>query len=1150
MPDRIDEFLKRPTATKRKPDRIDEFLKAPVVAQPAAPPSGPGFVENLEIGGRRALLTAADAGRAFEDAVNAAGRGDLGPLGQLIESAGRGVVSAAGFLTAGAPADPKLAEISAQREQRMDAQPELFSKEARAERQRLDVRAGQDPSLAGKITRRATEGVLTAAPSIVAGVATGGSAPAMAAVSGFQSLNQPEVLIPNIALAAAPIPLGRVVAPIVRRIKAGKVAPSVPARPAAPTIDEFLATTPIAQAEPALPAIGAPPSLPTPAPVAPRAAIVELTAAQQEAAALNSAIQKLGTDSVDEIAEMIANSNRRFNRTVTAPGQAKRKITPAERQSMRDDYDRVKALTKEENAALAEVLPERGTSPVFSEPIPSQGIAAGESRNISDISIDEPSAQLDANLRQLLGFFESQGLGPATRIDLPIAVRQIARGQLGKGKMIEAGQIKELGLPVDLNYQGGPIERAASISIDDIVLGRDDLSPERLLKVASAMKKGGLPAGAEVDPIMVSQNPITGKWAASDGNHRIAILKLGGYKGKLDVIAETSPEISMRLDPPTTAISTAVGPRASEISPMEVEIGRQLNQATRPNVTRNLDPLEVESMEGARQAPLFDPQRNLAPLEVAPMKTAEQLPLMDVAQKKRLRKALNLMADAIQIPRALMSSADISAPFRQGAILSLPPSRWGKALRSTVEMFRALVPDKPTSVKGGIKAQFQPKTERYQRMVDAIASDPDAQVGQNHGLKLTSQTRDGLRKAEEDFVSRTADRIPIVRESQQAYTAYIDNTRLNTFKLYKDAIDKQGFTPDQMKRGYEAAARWINIASGRGSFGEKADRAMDALNFFIFSPRFVASRMQVLNPMTYLRNAGTAEGRVVLKKQMSEMAQFAGMVGGTLLLAKAAGFKVGQSPDKPDFLRLSLGNYHYDGLAGLQPVMRLIYGLGADAARAARGEKPEEGRTALDVGARFLRSKAAPIPSYFVDFLDRKTFEGKPFDATKGAIERVTPMMWGDMAEAFQREGIGGPLMLSPGAIGFGAQYFEPKPIDAAIEKRPGLMNELVRLQIRIKDPRRKEGEGDQAYKGRQEAIADLYGRFGVSLMSNRDYARLPDQDKQGVFDLLHSRILDAVNTRDRRTGQFQAGPLIQSLRQSKTQKTIRERLISRRPAL
>jgi len=1137
MGDRVAEFLKR-SAPKGKPDRVEEFLKRPPAQQPAAPapqPEQPGFLEslgtNLKVGVQRAGQSLQEAERIATEAIESAIRGDIEPARQIFERIGRGaapIVSALGgrpelagqtFLGETVAQVGPIAEVARKQQERLATKPEYASREAAAERARLGALAAQDPSLAGKIVRRGTETAVGALPEVIAGIATGGSVPAMTGVAAFQSLAQPEMMIPAIALSATPIPIGKAIAPLVRRIKAGKVAA------------EALTPSPAVAPEAALPAIEAPPSLPRAAPDVP------LTAAQNEAAALNSAVQKLGTDSVDEIAEMIANSNRRFNRTVSAPGVPKRKITPIERQAMRDDYARVSRLTKEENAALAEVLPERTFAPV--QP------GSPTSRHISDIPIDEPNAQLDANLRQLKTFFGSRDIVQESKIAAAV-------GRSADDPAIVS--TADLGLetvPVPVRPSDAvPVGRR--ISVEDISLGRDTLSKGRMFGVQESLKGGvkpetkGVPLRQQVEPMTVIPDPARpGKFIVEDdGNHRIALMKLQG-------VTEEIPVKSFETPAQTAQIGAAMGPRAGEIAPMEVEIGRQLQQAQPSGVARNMDPLEVESMAGARQIPLFDPQRNMAPLEVGSMKTAEQLPLLDVAQKSRLKKALAIAADVYNIPRALLSSSDISAPFRQGAILSLPPSRWGKALRSSVEMFRALVPDKPTSIKGGIKAQFQPKTERFQRMVDAIAADPDAQAAQGAGLHLGTQAQGPLRKAEEEFVSRTADRIPIVRESQQAYTAYLDNIRLNTFKQYKQAIDAQGFSAAQTERAYKAAADWINIASGRGSFGPKLDKAMDALNFFVFSPRLLASRIQVLNPRTYLKNATTAEGRVVLKKQMAEMAQFTGMVGGTLLLAKAAGLKVGTNPEKPDFLRISAGNYHYDGLAGLQPVMRLIWNVGADAVSASQGEKPQTGaRDALDVAARFLRGKAAPIPSFFVDFFDRETFEGKPFDLTDAAVERVAPIMWQDFIEAYQREGLGGPLKLSPGAVGIGAQYYEPKPIDAAIEQRPGLLTELTRLQVRLADPRRKPDETDAAYKARQEAVANLYGRFGVSLMSDRQYANLPDTEKRDVFDVLHSRILDAVNTRDRKTAQFSPTALITSVRRSAKQKTIRERLISRRPPL
>jgi len=1133
MPDiSIEEALRRPInkQQKTKPLSIEEALAAPVVAGPATTPPGLGVGKNLALGAEQevygSLVPAAVTGL---EALGAAMTGDFGPAKEIAEQAGRGAIPLIGALAGGpynagrnyaalsAEQAPAIEAISRQRTERRAGDPITTAVQQAA--QEVEQEAALDPSLKGRVTRGVGRYGTMAVPGIVAGVTSGGSIPAVAATAALQSLNQPENMALTVALAATPIPIGKAVAPIVRRIRAAVGRPATELAPA--TVAEaleapILPETPRISTETPLPGVEAPPAL------SGTGTRTELTPGQQEAAALNSAIRKLGTDSVDEIAEIIANSNRRFNKTISGPGRLKRPILPGERQSMREDYKLVSSLTKAENDALAQVLPERTFSPV------SKMLIEGEptARAISDIPLDEPSAQLDANLRELKAFFGSRDIVQESRIAAAVGS---SADDLGTVKTADLGlDVSPVPVrPVD----AVPVSRR--VSVDDISLGRDTLSKGRMYQAQENLKGGvkaetkGVPLRQQVEPMTVVPDPQRpGKFIVEDdGNHRVALLKLQG-------VTDDIPVKSFETPAQTASITSAAGPRAGMVSPMEAEIGRQLDEIARPSVARNMEPLDVGSMERARQAPLLD---------VAPRRSA-------------LRRAMKTVADIYNIPRSMMSSSDLSFPFRQGAMFLVPPSRWRQSGRAMVEMFRALIPDKPTSIKGGIKAQFAAKTERYQRMVDAIASDLDAQTGMESGLKLTSQTGGFLRGKEEVFGSNIAERLPVVRESQQAYTMAADYTRLNTFKLYKRVLDKraaqEGWSAEQIKDGYQRAAKWINIGSGRGNFAEKADRAMDALGAVIYSPRFLASRLQVLNPLTYLRNAGTPQGRAVLKLQMSELAQFTAMVGGTLFLAKQAGFKVGTSPENPDFLRLSLGNYHYDGLAGLQSIMRLVYSVAADAARAARGEKAVEGKTALDVAARFLRGKAAPIPSAFIDYFDRKTFEGKPFNLTDAAVERVMPMIWQDFIEAYQREGISGPFALAPGGLGFGAQYYEPKPIDAAIEQRPALLNELTRLQVRIADPRRKPGESDEAYKARSQSVADLYARYGVSLMSNRDYANLPEQTKQEVFDLLHSRITDAVNTRDHRTGQFQASQLINSLRKSARQKTIRQRLISRRPPL
>jgi hypothetical protein len=102
---------------------------------------------------------------------------------------------------------------------------------------------------------------------------------------------------------------------------------------------------------------------------------------------------------------------------------------------------------------------------------------------------------------------------------------------------------------------------------------------------------------------------------------------------------------------------------------------------------------------------------------------------------------------------------------------------------------------------------------------------------------------------------------------------------------------------------------------------------------------------------------------------------------------------VNLDPSSPDFLKIRAGRYRYDPLAGFQQVMRLVYRTGADLTRAALGEKSEQGENALDVAERFLRQKLAPVLSYFIDFAARRTVTGEPFEAGRGAFERVIPII-------------------------------------------------------------------------------------------------------------------------------------------------------------
>jgi hypothetical protein len=522
-----------------------------------------------------------------------------------------------------------------------------------------------------------------------------------------------------------------------------------------------------------------------------------------------------------------------------------------------------------------------------------------------------------------------------------------------------------------------------------------------------------------------------------------------------DAITTPPPSTGGRISPETGPPALSEAPSISAVAP---SVRAASAGVTGPRAGANFDALNVAVSQASQSVP-----------------------------KPLGRRILDELAALYHLPKSLLSSLDISAPFRQGSLLTVPPSQWGRAGRAAVRMFQAF------------------STKQYDRITQAIANHIDAPIADEAGLYLASKAGQGLGRAEEAFLSKYAGRIPLVKQSQQAYTTYLDSLRMDTFAKYKRVIDGQGLSPEQTQRAYKAAATWVNYATGRGSAGQRFDRIMDAANFFIFSPRYTASRFNVLNPVYYAKNAATPGGRAVLKQQMGELVQYAGMVAGTMKLAQAAGADVETNPNSPDFLKIRFGNYRYDTLAGLQQVMRLVYRAGGDITNKLRG-KETEGDDALDIGGRFLRNKLAPPPAVFTDFIKGRTATGKQFSGGDAVVNLVAPIQWADFVEAYQKEGWGGAGKVSPGLTGIGVQRHDPDPVNDAIERSRPLFSELQRLNMRVADLKKTEGEADEAFNARVQQFGQNYTQFGQRLLESPRFQQAPDDIKKLALNNLNER--------------------------------------------
>jgi hypothetical protein len=360
------------------------------------------------------------------------------------------------------------------------------------------------------------------------------------------------------------------------------------------------------------------------------------------------------------------------------------------------------------------------------------------------------------------------------------------------------------------------------------------------------------------------------------------------------------------------------------------------------------------------------------------------------------QKAWENFVDTLNLPRAVMSSWDASAPLRQAVILTV--SRPRQSLAAAGRMFQSLA------------------SERVAQGVDeAIANSPYAALKQQSGLYIAPRTSAAatLSSREESFMSSLAHKIPGVRQSERAYITYLNKLRSDTF----DAVAKGWEGMDRTPEDYRSLANWLNHTTGRGDLGVLKGSA-PILNAAFFSPRLLASRIQI--PIDVFTSTPA------VRKEIARDLGVSIGTGVTILgLLKASGAAdVNLNPQSPDFGKLRMGRQRIDFWGGFQPIARYAATV---ASGAAEGDKDKVQKTLL----KFLRSKLAPVPGLGVDIWEGKTMVGEELSADTTtlkdqAFNRLTPLFLQDLKDSIKNEGIVGGLRATPGLLGVGVQAYGP----------------------------------------------------------------------------------------------------------------------------
>ena len=393
------------------------------------------------------------------------------------------------------------------------------------------------------------------------------------------------------------------------------------------------------------------------------------------------------------------------------------------------------------------------------------------------------------------------------------------------------------------------------------------------------------------------------------------------------------------------------------------------------------------------------------------------------AEHGNLSEAMNWIIGIANIPRSIMASFDVSAPFRQGLVAMFhdPRTFW----RNFPVMFKYLTSEK-----------------NYRDLEDWIESRADYGDSVAHGVSYTDLGQPAKLR-EEQFQSAIAEHVPVIghgiRSSGRAYTGFLNKMRYDLYhKLVEEAKRTGKWKGNQTG---ESIAEFVNWTTGRGKMPAKfLEEGAPLLNVLFFSPRLFASRLQTFNPFFYAR----LDPAVRYKAMAATMKMVLG--GGLVLgLTGMLGAGVVLDPRSSDFGKIRLGNTRIDIWGGHQQIARVLAQLASGqqvstttgaVTNLRSGLKYQ--KNSMDVIGSFFRGKEAPPVSIVHDFIAQSNIVGDPFVWWKEAVSRLTPLAGQDAVSAAgghitdlakHPEYAAGAYLL--GGTGFGVQSYGARPSKA-----------------------------------------------------------------------------------------------------------------------
>ncbi len=650
-------------------------------------------------------------------------------------------------------------------------------------------------------------------------------------------------------------------------------------------------------------------------------------------------------------------------------------------------------------------------------------------------SLQSTIADLERRISESDLFAERKAQADATAITAPLKERRAALQQ----QLAELRRISPEGIARAESTRIAAIEKEIADLEGRITRGELDLA-KKPARILSEAEKGRREVLAQTREILREARERAGIFDAD----RIANAEKAVDRAIAETIRQINEgDIGTRAKPERLT-SPEIEAKRAELEDLK-KVRQQMRDVLNPKKTK--EQIALDTLKTRLRTQVMDYNMRMArgdfnvPVRKPIALDAEALHLQRIRDYNKARFQESLAKDrfdkltrgekvwsrtkaGLDLSRSFTTSFDLSALLRQGKfIVAGHPVR---AFRGASDMVASLLSkDKAHTLQKQL--ENRPNYPKYKQSGLFIAEENARVSNQEEAYMMQNKMLEKI-----PLLGRPA------AASQRAYTTFLNRLRADSFDAMSESLSRHSpISPEEAK----VISNFINAATGRGSLDTpiiSLERAATTLNRVFFSPRYVASRFQLLfGPLSGFRFGKGATGRtraLIAEEYAKTLIGYAAFY----IMAKMAlpDSEIEIDPRSSDAGKIRIGKTRLDPLAGLQQATVLLTRTIGGETKTLNGrilpirgeDVPYGGTTTPGTIGNFLRSKLAPIPGTALNVMAGKNVVGEPVTPLNFVTGLTVPMAFQDIKKAIEDQGLPRAAALTLLSIlGEGVQVYDDR---------------------------------------------------------------------------------------------------------------------------